>query len=326
MTLAVREFFNNERHLHLQFVAGDGGLNRRIRSSEIVRPLAFFAAGIRAASAGPSSPGRKPSSGTKGLASGVLVVGQDEIAAFFAVPAKVRRSLLDRIRRASPSAIVFTDGLSPARVDPELLRQTAIPIFTTRLPYTRFLAAYHTFVENRLAPQTNVHGTFVTLFGLGVLLMGPSGIGKSEIALSLIERSHSLVADDTVQVRLEQDRDLIGSAPELGRHLMEIRGLGILNVRQLFGVAAVVDQHPIHLIVDLLPPVAGRREERLGGIRVKTILGVQIPRVIVQVRIGRHMAVIIEAAARNQQLRAIGYDTAWAFRQTLARRLLSKPS
>lgn len=315
MSLAVREFFNNERHLHLQFVSGDGGLGRVIRTSDIVRIPAAL-----------DSPNSRKARGNRAESGGVWAIGAQEVVALLAVPAALRRRFLDRLRRSLPAAIIFTDGLSPGRLDPELTRQSSIPVFTTRLSYTRFMALYHTFVENRLAPHANVHGTFVTLFGLGVLLQGPSGVGKSEIALSLIERSHSLVADDTVLIRLEQDRELVGSAPELSRHLMEIRGLGIINVRQLFGVAAVVDEHSIHMIVELLPPSGGRREERLGGMRTRSILGVQVPRIIVQVRTGRHMAVIIEAAARNQQLRAIGYDTAWAFRQNLARRLATKPS
>lgn len=237
-------------------------------------------------------------------------------------PAQIRQNFLELFRKFDPAAAVFTDGISPVQLDPELIRQTSIPIFTTRLTYTRFLAGFHVFLENRMAPHADVHGTFVTLFGLGVLLQGPSGVGKSEIALSLIERSHRLVADDMVQIRLENDRDLVGSAPELGRHHMEIRGLGILNVRQLFGVSAVVDEHPIHLVVDLLAMTSARtREERLGKVRVKKILGLQIPQVKIQVRAGRNMAVIVEAAARNQQLRSIGYDAAGAFRRSLDRRL-----
>lgn len=334
MPLTVREFFDNERHLHLQFVAGDAGLAKSIRSTEIVRPAAAFAAGIW-----PPRHSSKLQRQTLGkinrrfsaafkvrepLQGAVWVIGSLEMAALLAAPAVLRRRFLEFLTKLQPAAVVFTDGVPPAQLDPELVRQSSIPIFTTRLPYTRFLAAFYTFLENRLAPRADVHGTFVSLFGLGVLLQGPSGVGKSEIALSLIERSHRLVADDMVQIRLEEDRELIGSAPELGRHHMEIRGLGILNVRQLFGVAAVVDEHPIHLVVDLLPQTARRREERLGGIRVKRILGVQVPRVTVQVRTGRHMAVIVEAAARNQQLRSIGYDTAGAFRLRLDKYLQAK--
>lgn len=338
MPLAVREFFNNERQLHLQFVAGDGGLSRPIRTSEIVRPAVAFAAGLWAlGKKGGESPRLRRSDAnaierrisralktTAHIRGAVWVIGSLELAALLAAPPAMRAKFLEMFSRLQPAAAVFTDGLSPAKLDPALVRQTAIPVFTTRLSYTRFLAAFHTFLANRLAPRTDAHGTFVTLFGLGVLLQGPSGIGKSEIALSLIERGHPLVADDTVQIRVEEDRELVGSAPELGRHHMEIRGLGILNVRQLFGAVAVVDEHPIHLVVDLLPMAASRREERLGGFRVKTILGVQVPRVTVQVRTGRNMAVIVEAAARNQKLRSIGYDTAGTFRRQLAKHLLAR--
>ncbi len=343
MPLTVREFFKNERHLHLQFVAGDGGLHRQIRSAEVIRPAVALAlnlwnlsyrdlSGHRGKRSKPSRPavvGRGPEIEfpLESIQSGVWVIGSIELAALRAAPAPVRSGFLDLFNKLQPAAAIFTDGLSPAKLDPSLIRQSAIPIFTTRVPYTRFLAAFYTFLENRLAPHTDVHGTFMSIFGLGVLLLGPSGVGKSEIALSLIERSHRLVADDIVQIRLEQDHELIGSAPELGRHHMEIRGLGILNVRQIFGVSAVVDEHPIHLVVDLLPPTAQRRrEERLGRVKIKRILGVEVPQVKVQVRTGRHMSVIVEAAARNQQLRSVGYDSAWAFRKTLAQRLAVSPA
>ena len=335
MPLAVREFFKNERHLHLQFVAGDGGLGRLIRSPEIVRPAVAFAAGIWTGAATPRSRRSALDDINRRLAplfktpeplqGAVWVVGSVELSAILAAPPAIRSRFLQFLKAMKPAAVIFTDGASPAKLDPELIRQTSIPIFTTRLPYTRFLSAFYAFLANRLAPHTDVHGTFVTVYGLGVLLQGPSGVGKSEIALSLIERGHSLVADDTVQIRLEEDRQLVGSAPELGRHHMEIRGLGILNVRQLFGVSAVVDEHPIHLAVDLLPPASPhRREERLGRIRTKKILGVEVPRVSVQVRTGRHMSVIVEAAARNQQLRSMGYDTTGTFRKTLDMRLRLK--
>ena len=321
MSLPVREFFNNERRLHLQFVAGDGGLGRVIGSPEVVPPAAAFSAGLWDAKNRSSRPPRRL---PKRLEQSVWVIGSMELAALAAATPRLRSQFLEFFKKSKPAAAVFTDGVSPAKLDPALVRQTSIPIFTTRLPYTRFLSAFYTFLTNRLAPHTSAHGTFVTLFGLGVLLQGPSGVGKSEIALSLIERGHRLVADDLVQIRLEEDSELIGSAPELGRHHMEIRGLGIINVRQLFGVAAVVEEHPIHLVVDLLPQTASRREDRLGGMRTKSILGVQLPRVNVQVRTGRHMSVIVETAARNQKLRSIGYDTAGTFRKQLERHLIAK--
>ncbi|MBI4179637.1 HPr(Ser) kinase/phosphatase [bacterium] len=324
MPLPVREFFNNEKNLHLQFVSGDGGLGRIIRSPEIVRPAAAFAEGVWPA--GLKKSGRRPPPKVRRAVEGsVWIFGSFEIGAIRAVPAAVRGRFMDFFRTCRPSAAIFVEGQSPAKLDASLVRQTSIPIFTSRLPYTRFLSAFHAFLQNRLAPRTNVHGTLLSIFNHGVLLQGPSGVGKSEIALSLIERGHQLVADDTVQIRLEQNRDLVGSAPELGRHHMEIRGIGILNVRQLFGISAVAEEHNIHLIVDLLSPSAmGRREERLGGYHLKRILGVEVPRVVVQVRTGRHMAVIIEAATRNQQLRNLGYDAARSFHKSLDR-LLGAP-
>lgn len=326
MPIPVREFFNNEKNLNLLFVAGDGGLSRPIRSTEIVRPALAFAAGVWD-SAGQGRPGAgKRKIGRKTLKAHapfrgeVWIFGTLELTALAAAPAALRARFMEFFRQSAPAAAIFVEGQSPVKLDPSLLRQTSIPIFTSKLPYTRFLAAFHAFLENRLAPRTDVHGTFLSVFNLGVLLQGPSGIGKSEIALSLIEHGHQLVADDMVHIRLEENRNLIASAPELGKHHMEIRGIGIINVRQLFGISAVAEEHAVNLIVDLLPQTATRRrEERLGGHHIKKILGVEVPRLIVQVRTGRHMAVIIEAAARNQHLRSIGYDTARAFNKNLDR-------
>lgn len=322
MPLTVREFFKDEKDLNLQFVAGDGGLHRLIRSPEIVRPAVAFASGLWARFGG-----RKPRKGHASFDGDVWVFGSLELGALAAAPAPIRTKFMEFFRAAKPAAAIFVDGQSPRGLDASLIQQTSIPIFTTRLPYTRFLAGFHTFLENRLAPHTNVHGTLLNISNIGVLLQGPSGVGKSEIALALIERGHQLVADDTVVIRLEKDRHLVAAAPELGRHHMEIRGLGIINVRQLFGISSVSDEHTVNLVVDLLPPTAAHRhEERLGRLRTKKILGVEVPRVIVQVRTGRHMAVIIETAARNHQLRAIGYDTAGAFHKNLDRVLSAKKS
>lgn len=335
MPLPVRELFNNEQNIHLQFVAGDGGLNRQIGSPEIVRPVDAFAAeavpgpSVRKSRSAHRRGGLRPRVdkivriATRHIQDHIWVIGMLEMAALLTGPPGFRRRFLEFLKRIHPAGVVFTDGLSPTKLDADLIRQTSIPIFTSRLPYTRFVAGFHTFMENCLAPHTTVHGTMITLFGQGVLLQGPSSVGKSEIALALIERAHRLVADDTVQIRLAQSRQLIGSAPDLGRHHMEIRGLGILNIRQLYGVAAIVDEHPVSLVVEL---IAGssvrRREERLGSLRTKRILGVEVPRVVVQVRTGRHMAVIVEAAARNQRLRTTGYDTLGNFQRNLDRRLM----
>ena len=178
------------------------------------------------------------------------------------------------------------------------------------------------FLMHNLAPRTYQHGNFLDIFGLGVLLMGSSGIGKSEIALELISRGHRLIADDMVELVREGPGVLVGKSPVALRYHMEIRGMGILNIRDLFGAAALTDTKRVTLVVELLPWDRMTGEERLLVEERKTELnGVELPKVLLPIRPGRSLAVLIEAATRNQLLRMRGIDSGKAFIQALEDRI-----
>lgn len=187
------------------------------------------------------------------------------------------------------------------------------PIFRTHLPTTRFMAQLTDYLQQRLAPSTTIHAVFVDVHGIGTLIIGESGVGKSESALELIRRGHRLVADDAVDVIRSGD-ELIGSPPEMLKHIMEIRGLGILNIKALFGIGAVRNRQKIHLVIRLEEWEHGKQYDRLGiDEEQHEILGISLPCKTIPVRTGRNLSNIIEVAAMNYRLKNLGYDAAEQF-------------
>lgn len=206
-----------------------------------------------------------------------------------------------------------------------LLREAAskrIPVLGTKLVTTRLTATLSTYLEERLAPETLVHGVMVDVYGIGILITGSSGIGKSETGLELIKRGHRLVADDAVVIRQISDETLVGSAPPLLRHLLEIRGLGVLNAMTLFGAGAVRPQKRISMVIHLEAWRENFAYDRLGiDQHTMKILDLEVPVVTVPVRPGRNLAVIVEVAAMNFRLKGMGFDAARAFTEDLSREI-----
>ena len=188
------------------------------------------------------------------------------------------------------------------------------PIFRTHLPTTRFMAQLTEYLQQRLAPSTTIHAVLVDVHGVGTLIIGESGVGKSESALELIRRGHRLIADDAVNVIRSGEAELIGSAPEVLKHIMEVRGLGILNIKALFGIGAVRHRQKIQLVIRLEEWEHGRYYDRLGIDEEQyEILGVGLPCKTIPVRPGRNLSNIIEVAAMNYRLKNLGYDAAEQF-------------
>ncbi|MFW6139230.1 MAG: HPr(Ser) kinase/phosphatase, partial [Spirochaetota bacterium] len=184
-------------------------------------------------------------------------------------------------------------------------------VLTTRL--TKVL-------QDAFAPRTSIHGVLVEVFGVGILIVGKSGVGKSESALELIERGHRLVADDVVDIRCISETILIGSGARMISHHMEIRGLGIININHLFGVGAIRDKKQIQLVVSLEEWDTRKEYDRLGlEDSVYTILGVEVPLLNIPVRAGRNIPILIETAAMNYRLHKMGYDSAKEFNKKLMR-------
>ena len=186
-------------------------------------------------------------------------------------------------------------------------------VFITAEDTSEFQAGVISSLRSHLAPRQTMHGVLVEIYGEGVLLTGDSGIGKSETALELIKRGHRLIADDAVQIRKVGKNRLIGDAPEMIRYYMELRGIGVVNVRRIYGIGSVKPDSGIDLVVHLEPWQEGKAYDRLGlTSETENILGVEVPRVTIPVRPGRNLAVILELAAMNNRQKNLGYNAAEA--------------
>lgn len=243
----------------------------------------------------------------------VQIFGETEISYLESLPVETRKIRLQGMFGLGMSCVVVTRGVAPLTdlVDAARATDTPLLVMTPRSSHT--IAILHEALDELLAPRTALHGVAVEVYGVGILLEGPSGIGKSECALFLVERGHRLVADDRVElVRLPQ-RGVRASPPPLLRDHLEVRGLGILNIRALFGATAVRDHVQLDLVVELRPTMelGEAEEDRLGlDTLTKDLLGTELPLLRIPVRPGRDMGVLLEVAARNQLLKRSGIDAA----------------
>ncbi len=206
--------------------------------------------------------------------------------------------------------IVFTRDLPIPSEFLDCARDTGTPIFRTGKLTTQIMADLCAYLSRLLAPATTVHGGLLDVFGVGILLTGASGVGKSENAMELIKRGHRLVADDSVVIK-RVGNDLIGTAPERIRYFMELRGIGIINVKNMYGSGSILNEKEIELVMELEPWRKDKEYDRIGGENAtEEILGVQVPKLVIPVSPGRNLAILIEVAARNYRLKSMGYDAA----------------
>ena len=236
------------------------------------------------------------------------VIGKAEMAYLVSLPEDVFEARLEKYFSYPIPCIVIARGMSC----PDRLRLKAqehgVPIYSTQDVTSAFTTKAITYLSEALAPRTSVHGVLLEVFGVGVLITGESGVGKSECGLELIKRGHLLVADDVVDVTRLGGK-LRGEAPEIVRDFMELRGIGIVNIKSIFGVGAVMRRKVIDTIVNLEMWRPDKEYDRLGNQdRTREILGVPIPVIEIPVSMGRNLALIVEIAARNWRLRSEGYD------------------
>lgn len=281
--------------LSLELIGSGIGLARTINSEEINRPglgLAGFLVYYPA--------------------DRVQVLGRTELAFLNSIDAMDARERLSRICSFEQTpCIVVTRNQEISDELREEAERCGIPLLRTRLSTPKFIAQITTFLELHLAPETLVHGVLVDVYGIGILMTGSSGIGKSETALELLKRGHRMVADDAVEIRQISEDTLVGMAPPLLQHLLEIRGLGVLNAMTLFGAGAIRTHKKIEMIVELEAWQDDRSYDRLGLDEEKRrILDVDLTCLIIPVRPGRNLAIIIEVAAMNQRLKRMGYNAA----------------
>lgn len=241
----------------------------------------------------------------------VQVIGRVEISYLSKMEKEERYNSLDKLFQTGIPCIVVTRGMEVHSEMITLADKYNVPIFVTEVTTSRFMSALIAYLNVQLAPMISMHGVLVEVYGEGVLLLGDSGVGKSEAAIELVKRGHRLVADDAVEVRRVSDKALVGSSPEIIRHFIELRGIGIIDVKRIFGMGSVKDSEKIDLVINLEPWVAGKVYDRLGmNTEYETILDLTVPSLTIPVKPGRNLAVIVEVAAMNNRQHRMGYNAA----------------
>jgi HPr kinase/phosphorylase len=303
--VTVEKFYtDNSSSLELHLVAGAGGLKRVIREPTVNRPglaLAGF---------------------TRYFANKrVQVIGNAESHFLKSLPAEEREARYRGLLSYKIPCVVFCRGFHPDKTFLRAAEEAEVPIFTTPLITMKFINLATLAMEMMFAPRATEMGSMVDILGVGVIIKGESGIGKSESVLALIERGYSLVSDDVTRVTLMDGRDVIGTSAEITRNHMEVRGIGIVNVAAMFGVKSIRKEKQVDLVVMLKNWEDVEDVERLGmEEQFVRILGVQIPQITLPVRPGRDLARLIEVAAFQTKLRASGYNPA----KELNERLIAK--
>ena len=246
----------------------------------------------------------------------LVILGDKEIAYIATMSVHKQRKSFDFITNEQTPAIIVTKGHKCPDVLKRYAKRKNFPIFLSSSPTYRLIVDIVAFLDEQLATSMCIHGGLLSIYGKGVLIRGESGMGKSEIALELIKRGHPLVADDRVDCYRIHNK-IVGKAPELLREMLEIRGIGVINVSRMFGVSSVLPKAEINFQVNLEPWKADQDYDRVGIEEKKheNILGIDIPKIVVPVREGRSMAVIIESAVTNYMLSVMGMDSAKEFEQ-----------
>lgn len=230
----------------------------------------------------------------------------------------VRYERIRAFMERKPVCIVIARDIEPFSEMLDMSREFNIPLLRTKISTNSFVSNIISTLNVELAPTITRHGVLVEVYGEGVLILGDSGIGKSETAIELIKRGHRLIADDAVEISKVSEKTLVGKAPEIIRHYTELRGIGIVDIRRIFGMGAVKETEKIQLVIKLEHWIEGKSYDRMGlDNETFTILGIDIPSITIPVRPGRNLAVVLEIAAMNSRLKRMGYNTAEEFNKKL---------
>ena len=287
--------------LQLEALTGDVGLDREIPSSEASSP-GLVLAGYTARFVG----------------NRIHVLGETEVTYLASLDAKGRRRALEQFFAFEMPVVVITKGQDAPSELLAMASSKGIPVVRTQLKTAEFYRRLKPFLDDAFAPATTVHGSLADVFGVGLLFLGRSGIGKSECVLDLVERGHRLVADDVVHVTRRGNDVLLGRGHEMSRHYMEIRGVGLIDIHALFGIRAVRQQKRIEVVVQLVDWDSTKEYDRTGLERQEaTLLDVAIPQVTVPLNPGKNLTVVCEVVAMNHLLRYSGVDSAKAFNDRL---------
>jgi HPr kinase/phosphorylase len=298
----VSELLSEELEpLNLSVLSGESHLDNRITHPRVQKPgLAF--AGYYAY----IKPGR------------VQIIGESETEYLLTLSEDERQERLEQITQLPVPVFILTKGLAPLPGFLSLCQAREVPVLSSTALSSTVIKSVSYFLEDHLVPSTSLHGVLLEVYGLGVLLIGESGVGKSECALDLITRGHSLIADDRVQVKRYPNGELVGFSHGTLRHHMELRGIGIINIHDLFGLASVRERAVIDLVVELEHWQTGRSYDRLGlDESLFDILETPCPYIRMPVATGRNISILVEIAARNHVLKLRGYHSAREFARKL---------
>ncbi|MGB7977832.1 MAG: HPr(Ser) kinase/phosphatase [Chlamydiales bacterium] len=308
MYLVQHLYEQHAKYLGLDLIAGVRGLSRRIRKPEVQRPGLSLVGYL------------------KGFVSArILVIGKQEIEFLRELDSKVRMQRLEALLTSSTPAVIIARGLVSPKELIALCDKMGIPLFRATSTATHLLSRITFLLLEEFCQSVTLHGTLVEVFGVGVLIQGESSVGKSEAALGLIERGHRLISDDVVRVKKKEGSYLVGSGPDLTRHLMEIRGIGIINVAHLYGAVCVRPDKGIDIVVKLEGWDDQHFYDRVGlDDKYIDILNVSVPYHLLPVKPGRDVVLLLETIALNHRLKDMGYNSAKEFNikllETIARR------
>ncbi len=310
MTFTVAELLKEQtERLKLELVAGEKSLARPITVSELNRPglaLSGFLDHFRAER--------------------IQIIGIGEQSyCLKAAKRKLDGALAAMLSSPTLPCLIMTHSQKTPTALAAACRKNGVPLLRSSLDTATLVSELSEVLETRLSPAMTMHGVLVDIYGLGVLIQGEPGIGKSECALELLKRGHILISDDAVQIQHRRGGVLRGSCPEPLKHYMEVRGLGVIDVKLLFGIGSILDRTRIELAIRLEPWKASTHYERIGmETKRTTILDVEIPQIVIPVSPGRNLAVLIEVAALNQRLRGQGYFAAQTFNEKLIAQMKAK--
>lgn len=299
-TVQTKDLIDNFK---LNLVAGDSGIKREIIMSDVHRP------GIELTGYFKFYPSER-----------LQLIGRTEMAYFLSLNATDQKTRIEKLCTEKTPGIVVSRGIDIPEIIIDTANDTGVPILQSPYKTTRVISRLTNFLEVQFAPFTAIHGVLVDVYGVGILIRGSSGIGKSETALELVKRGHRLVADDNVEIHQEDYDVLIGSSPPLIKHLLEIRGLGIIDVMSLFGAGSVLNSKKISLVINLELWDKKTPYDRIGlSEETMRIMDVDVPILTIPIRPGRNLAVIIEVAAMNYRSKRVGFNAAEEFTSRLAK-------
>ncbi|MDY3032293.1 MAG: HPr(Ser) kinase/phosphatase [Clostridia bacterium] len=241
----------------------------------------------------------------------IQIMGREEFTYLEQFSVDEREEKLEKFFRLEFPALVITRGMQIFPEMAEYAEKYGVPLLRSEDTTSSFMSALISYLNVQIAPRRTRHGVLVEVYGEGILIMGESGVGKSETAIELVKRGHRLVADDAVEIKRVSNKTLVGSSPTIIRHFVELRGIGIIDVKEIFGIGAIKDTENIDMIIHLEPWEEGRQYDRLGMVDEYTnIMGINVPSLTIPVKLGRNLAVIVEVAAMNNRQKRMGYNAA----------------